>query len=148
MDIKILLKLSELKKQEINTLRNDFSTLDNIVISLEKELNDQSNFTREFIQDYANNKNYNNNPISILNGRVFLQDLNVKNRKIESNKLEAELQKAAAFESLSNAVFELRKLTKLIVKQRASDVKVKIREELLIGDTLEMHRHNKASLII
>lgn len=148
MDAKKLLKLSELKTQEIDYLRNDFSTLENIVIGLEGELKSQVSFIQDFLEGYTNNRDFGNNSISILDGRLFLQDLNLKKKTLEERKSEAELQKLAAYESLKNAITELRKLSKLILKQQVLDSKARIAADLLIADTLEIHRYNRESLTI
>lgn len=145
MDIRALLKLSEIKEQEINSLRNDFLILNKIVINLEQEIAEHVNFMNKFIDNYANNVNYNDNSTNMLNARVFLQDLNSKSKELESTKRDAELQKLAAFESLKDSVVELRKLTKVILKERKLALEIKTRKELLIDDTLEMHRYNRAS---
>lgn len=145
MDIRALLKLSEIKEQEINSLRNDFLILNKIVINLEQEIAEHVNFMNKFIDNYANNINYNDNSTNMLNARLFLQDLNSKSKELESTKRDAELQKLAAFESLKDSVVELRKLTKVILKERKLALEIKTRKELLIDDTLEMHRYNRAS---
>lgn len=145
MEIRVLSKLSEIKKQEINLLRNDFLVLNKIVTDLERDLAEHVIFMNKFIDNYAKDINYNNNSMSILNGRVFLQDLNSKSKQLESIKRDAEFQKSAAFESLKDSVVELRKLTKVIIKERKLELENKTRKELLIDDTLEMYRYNSVS---
>ena len=145
MDIRALLKLSEIKEQEINSLRNDFLNLSKIVIDLERNLAEHVSFINKFIDNYANDMNCNNNSMNMLNARVFLQDLNAKSKQLESTKLDAELQKSAAFDSLKDSVVELRKLTKVTLKARKLEMEIRARKEFLIDDTLEMHRYNRAS---
>lgn len=146
MDINFLLKLSELKKQEISSLKNDFSTLNSIVQKFEEELQVKINFVKEFIMEYTNNSTHNNNVVNILDGRAFLQKLSIQNKELENLKHEAELQKEAAFESLKESAIELKKLNKIIQKQRQFDSVVINSKELLISDTLEMYRYNKKDI--
>lgn len=146
MDIAILSKLSELKKQEISSLRNDYITLDKIVNDLRGELEQQEKFTDEFIRDYADNIQYNVDSVSMLNGRIFLRSLNIKNKGLVMSKQNAELQKNAALVSLKEAMIDQKKLTKIIIKERKLESIIKHNKELLIDDTLEITRYNRKAL--
>ena len=142
MEINVLLKLSKLKQQHINSLRSDFLTLEKIVVEIEKEYIKHNNSIAEFIKDYANNKNYCDNTTNILNGRLFLEKLSTKKRNLETSKLDAEVQKEAAFNILKESALELMQLKKAIQKEHKLELDMNIRKELLVNDTLEIYRQN------
>ena len=145
MDINVLLKLAKLKRQEINSLRDDFITLEKIVIDLEKKLEIQLNFMAEFIRDYANNKSYCDNTASILNGRFFLDKLRSENKSLENSKQVADTQRDAAFKILKESALELMQLKKVILKEYKLKLDVNSRKELLLDDTLEIYRYNRVN---
>ena len=140
--VDLLLKLVELKKQEINDYKNDFNTLNSIVANLEVELKDQQAVVSEFITDCINNQYYNMSAPNMISGRAYLHSLNLKSKAIEKSKKDAETQKESAFESLKEAVLELKKLTKFIEKTKKNDLEERSRKALLIDDTLELYRYN------
>ena len=142
METNVLLKLSKLKQQQINSLRSDFLTLAKIVTEIERKCTEHNNFIAEFIRDYANNKNYCDNTANILNGRLFLEKLSTKKRDMETSKLEAEMQKEAAFNILKESALELMQLKKAIEKEHKLELDMNIRKELLVNDTLEIYRQN------
>ena len=142
MEINVLLKLSKLKQQHINSLRSDFLTLEKIVVEIEKEYIKHNNSIAEFIKDYANNKNYCDNTTNILNGRLFLEKLSTKKRNLETSKLDAEVQKEAAFNILKESALELMQLKKAIQKEHKLELDMNITKELLVNDTLEIYRRN------
>lgn len=142
MEINVLLKLSKLKQQRINSLRSDFLTLEKIVVEIEKEYIKHNNSIAEFIKYYANNKNYCDNTANILNGRLFLEKLNTEKCDLETSKLEAEVQKEAAFNILKESALELMQLKKAIQKEHKLELDMNIRKELLVNDTLEIYRQN------
>ena len=142
MEVNLLLKLSRLKQQQINSLRSDFLTLEKIVVEIEKEYLKHNNSIAEFVKDYANNKNYCDNTTNILNGRLFLEKLSAMKRDLETSKLEAEVQKEAAFNILKESALELMQLKKAIQKEHKLELDMNITEELLLNDTLEIYRHN------
>lgn len=78
----------------------------------------------------------------MISGRAYLHSLNLKNKGIEKSKKDAETQKESAFESLKEAVLELKKLTKFIEKTKKNDLEERSRKALLIDDTLELYRYN------
>ena len=142
MEINVLLKLSKLKQQHINSLRSDFLTLEKIVVEIEKEYIKHNNSIAEFIKYYANNKNYCDNTTNILNGRLFLEKLSTKKRNLETSKLDAEVQKEAAFNILKESALELMQLKKAIQKEHKLELDMNITKELLVNDTLEIYRRN------
>lgn len=143
MDVTLLLKLVELKKQEIDDYKNDFNTLTEIVSGLEAKFKSQQTLIDGFLEEYINNQHYNSSATNIISGRAYLQSLNLKNNAIEQSKLDAEKQKDSAFESLKDSVIELKKLTKVIEKTRKTYLEDSNKKTLLIDDTLELYRHNK-----
>lgn len=148
MDINVLLKLSKLKQQQINSLRSDFLTLEKIVIEIEKKYIEHSNSIAEFISDYANNKSYCDNTTSILNGRFFLEKLRSEKHDLQISKLEAEAQKEAAFSILKESALELMQLKKAILKEHKLELDTNTKKQLLMDDTLEIYRHNGVNLSV
>ena len=146
MDINVLLKLSKLKQQQINSLRSDFLTLQKLVVEQEKKHSEHNNSISEFIRDYANNKSYCSDTISILNGRFYLDKLRSENKCIENSKFEAEVQKEAAFCILKESALELMQLKKAILREQKLKIESNTRKELFLDDTLEISRHNGVSL--
>lgn len=145
MDINVLLKLAKLKKQQIDSLRNDFITLEKIVIDLENKYEIKINFMLEFIMDYANNKKYCDNTVSIQSGRFFLEKLRIENNGLKNSIFEAEVQKEAAFKILKESALELMQLKKVISKEYKLKLDINTRKTLLLDDTLEIYRHNRVS---
>lgn len=146
MDINVLIKLSKLKQQQINSLRSDFLTLQKLVVELEKKHAEHINLISEFIKDYANNKNYCGDTASILNGRFYLDKLRSESKSIENSQLEAEVQKESAFRILKDSALELMQLKKAIQREHKLKLDIKTRKELFLDDTLEIYRHNGVSL--
>lgn len=145
MDIKLLPKLIEIKKQEVHILREDFSTLEQIATNLNKDYTEKVNFINEFIQNHVNNHAVNLSAENMLNSRFFLNNVYKQRDTLQTNLTKVELQRDAAFESLKAAAVELKVLEKLMVKKVKLQQEVYMKKHQLNDDDLALTRYHRGN---